>query len=102
MMQKYMNIFTDITGFEFTPKNLSSRLRENVELRDFFVMLMLEHDVKRIDIIKALNKNPPFIVKVRQRHNDRYKLYSEYRQDYDDVRRIFNNQLKQNGYVHSL
>lgn len=94
-MQKYMNIFTDITGFEFTPKNLSSRLREKVELRDFFVMLLLEHNVKRIDIINAMNKNHPFIVNVMQRHNDRYKLYSEYRQDFDDVRRIFNNQLKQ-------
>lgn len=101
-MQKYMNIFTDITGFEFTPKNLSSRLRENVELRDFFVMLMLEHDVKRIDIIKALNKNHPFIVNVRERHSDKYKLYGWYREDYEDVRRIFNKQLKQNGYVHSL
>ncbi len=102
MISKFKEIYTDITGFDFTKENLSSRLREKVELRDFFVMLLLEHNVKRIDIINAMNKKPPFIVKVRQRHNDRYKLYSQYRQDYDDVRRIFNNQLKQNGYVLSL
>ncbi len=95
MISKFKEIYTDITGFDFTKENLSSRLREKVELRDFFVMLLLEHNVKRIDIINAMNKKPPFVVKVRQRHNDRYKLYSEYRQDYDDVRRIFNNQLKQ-------
>lgn len=102
MISKFKEIYTDITGFDFTKENLSSRLREKVELRDFFVMLLLEHNVKRKDIINAMNKNRPFVVKVRQRHNDRYKLYSEYRQDYDDVRRIFNNQLKQNGYVLSL
>ena len=99
MIQKYKDIFTDITGFEFTPKNLSSRLRDNVELRDFFVMLMLEHNIKRKDIISALNKNHPFIVNAKERHNDKYKLYAWYREDYEDVKRIFNNQLKQNGYV---
>jgi len=102
MISKFKEIYTNITGFDFTKENLSSRLREKVELRDFFVMLLLEHNVKRIDIINAMNKNHPFIVNVMQRHNDRYKLYSEYRQDFDDVRRIFNNQLKQNGYVLSL
>ncbi len=96
MISKFKEIYTNITDFDFTKENLSSRLREKVELRDFFVMLLLEHNVKRIDIINAMNKNHPFIVNVRQRHNDKYKLYSQYRQDYDDVRRIFNNQLKQN------
>ena len=95
MISKFKEIYTNITEFDFTKENLSSRLREKVELRDFFVMLLLEHNVKRIDIINAMNKNHPLIVNVRQRHNDKYKLYSEYRQDYDDVRRIFNNQLKQ-------